>query len=112
MRQSSHHLANERLKVLNGFLEILALRKGLWESIERRQHRPMKVFPFGPNANEVMLYGTVQYRAKTGKESTVDWAAHAYLVEEDDAIKMTFYQVYLVCEETTKPYIRFADRAI
>jgi len=75
--------------------EILALRKGLWASVSSRLHTVLKVFPFGPNADEVMLYGTVKYNLKNGNEAIIDWAAHAHLVQEGESIKMDFYQVYL-----------------
>ncbi|KAI4721090.1 hypothetical protein E4T48_02650 [Aureobasidium sp. EXF-10727] len=55
----------------------------------------LKVFPFGPSSNEVMLYGTVEYGLKDGREATVDWAARAHLVKQDGAVMMDFYQVYL-----------------
>jgi hypothetical protein len=58
----------------------------------------VKVFPFGENASEVMIYGTVDYQTKSGKELTVEWAARANLVNEDGSVKMSFYQVYLVRE--------------
>ncbi|CAD0089101.1 unnamed protein product, partial [Aureobasidium vineae] len=75
--------------------EILSLRKGMWEKVNRRKHTALKVFPFGPNSNEVMLYGTVEYGLKDGREATVDWAARAHLVKQDGAVMMDFYQVYL-----------------
>jgi hypothetical protein len=77
-------------------LEILALRKGLWEKVTSRLHRASKVFPYGPNADEVMLHGTVHYQLKAGGESSLDWAAYAHLVKVDGVVKMDFYQVYLV----------------
>lgn len=77
-------------------LEILALRKSLWEKVANRAHNPIKIFPFGPNSNEVMLHGTVKYGLKAGGETSVDWAAHARLVKEGEKVKMEFYQVYLV----------------
>ena len=43
-----------------------------------------------------MLYGTVEYGLKDGREATVDWAARAHLVKESGAVMMDFYQVYLV----------------
>ena len=72
----------------------------MWEHVASRQHTPVKVFPFGANADEVMLYGTVAYGLKSGKSNVVDWAARAHLVEEDATMKMDFYQVYLVCHAT------------
>jgi hypothetical protein len=77
-------------------LEILAFRKSLWEKVASRSHNPIKIFPFGAYADEVMLYGTVKYGMKAGGENEVDWAARAKLVKEDGKVKMAFYQVYLV----------------
>jgi hypothetical protein len=68
----------------------------MWEKVNRRKHTALKVFPFGPNSNEVMLYGTVDYGLKDGREATVDWAARAHLVKHNGAVMMDFYQVYLV----------------
>ncbi|OAL53087.1 hypothetical protein IQ07DRAFT_533759 [Pyrenochaeta sp. DS3sAY3a] len=75
--------------------EILALRTAMWEKVSSRKHRAIKIFPFGPNADEVMLYGTVKYGLKAGGESGLDWAARAHLVKQDGRVKMDFYQVYL-----------------
>jgi hypothetical protein len=69
----------------------------MWEKVASRAHDPVKIFPFGPNADEVMLYGTVKYGLKAGGESSIDWAARAHLVKTDEGVKMDFYQVYLVC---------------
>lgn len=68
----------------------------MWEKVASRKHKAVKIFPFGPNSDECMLYGTVQYGLKAGGESGVDWAARAHLVKEDGRVKMDFYQVYLV----------------
>lgn len=72
------------------------MRKGMWEKVKSRSHKPVKVFPFGENADEVMLYGTVDYELKDGREASVPWAGRAHLVEEEGQVKMDFYQVYLV----------------
>lgn len=82
-------------KQVKGHAEILELRKGMWEKVESRLHRPLKIFPYGPNANEVMIHGTVRYGLKVGGNSSVDWAAYARLKEVDGVVKMDFYQVYL-----------------
>ena len=77
--------------------EILAVRQGMWEKVAKRQHKPIQVFPFGPNADEVMLHGTVNYVMKAGGEvHDLPWAARAHLTKEDGELKMDFYQVYLV----------------
>lgn len=77
-------------------VDIVALRHAMWEKVASRKHKPVKVFPFGRNSDEVMLYGTVDYGKKDGGSSTVDWAARAHLVKQDGDFKMDFYQVYLV----------------
>jgi len=76
--------------------EILAIRKGLWEKVSNRAHFPEKVYPFGANSDEIMLYGTVNYELKDGRKATVDWAARAHMIKEEGQVKMDFYQVYLV----------------
>jgi hypothetical protein len=76
--------------------DLLDFRKGMWIHVSSRRHEVSKVFPFGRNADEVMLYGTVEYSMKNGKSLTVDWAARAHLVKKGSHVKMDFYQVYLV----------------
>jgi hypothetical protein len=68
----------------------------MWEKVSSRAHRPLKVFPYGPNSNELMLFGTVNYGLKSGEASSKEWAARAQLANEDGKVKMRFYQVYLV----------------
>ncbi|KAF2854050.1 hypothetical protein T440DRAFT_486679 [Plenodomus tracheiphilus IPT5] len=82
-------------KKVSGSEEILALRKAMWEKVASRKHEAIKIFPFGADSDEVMLYGTVKYEFKAGGESGLDWAARAHLVKEDGRVKMDFYQVYL-----------------
>lgn len=85
------------IEFLSRDVEILALSNARWEKVQSRQHHPLKVFPYGPNADEVMLYGTVDYVLKDGVKKSVDWAARAHLVKNEGVVKMDFYQVYLVC---------------
>lgn len=81
----------------NPIIEILALRTSMWEKVASRSHRPIKIFPFGSNSDEVMLYGTVKYGLKAGGESGLDWAARAHLVKDGEGkVRMDYYQVYLV----------------
>jgi hypothetical protein len=68
----------------------------MWEKVSSRLHRPLQIFPYGPNADEVMLHGTVQYTFKAGGEAGLEWAARAKLVKVDGRVRMRFYQVYLV----------------
>jgi hypothetical protein len=84
-------------KRCEGSDEILALRKGMWEKVKSRKHTPTKIFPFGEDSDEVMLFGRVEYVMKEGdREAGLDWAARARLVEEGGVVRMAFYQVYLV----------------
>ncbi len=89
-------ITNVSLMMFFSSLEILALRKGMWEHVASRQHKPLKVFPFGEHANEVMLYGTIGYGLRNGKRSEMEWAGRAHLVKDGGDVKMDFYQVYLV----------------
>lgn len=69
----------------------------MWEKVATRSHKPTKIFSFGPNSEDMMLYGTVDYALKDGKKAHgIDWAARAHLVQESGTLKMDFYQVYLV----------------
>lgn len=72
----------------------------MWTKVSSRQHRPLKIFPFGPNSDEVMLFGTVEYGMKDGGSAAKDWGARAHLVKDGDDVKMDFYQVYLVSDFT------------
>jgi hypothetical protein len=79
---------------LTNIAEILALRKGLWEKVKTRSHSPLKIFPFGPDADEVMLYGIVVYEFKAGGGSGLEWAARGVLTEVDGKVVWKEYQVY------------------
>lgn len=70
----------------------------MWAHVKSRKHTVEKLFPFGPNSQEVMLYGSVEYDLKNGKHVDVDWAARAVLIqsEDDGKWRMSFYQVYMV----------------
>ncbi|KAF2009180.1 hypothetical protein BU24DRAFT_358898 [Aaosphaeria arxii CBS 175.79] len=81
---------------VQGTSDILAFRKSMWEKVSSRIHNPLKIFPFGPNSDEVMLRGTVQYGLKAGGEASVDWGAYARLTKVNGEVKLAFYQVYLV----------------
>lgn len=69
----------------------------MWAAVATRKHSVSKIFPFGSGSNEFMLYGLVKYTAKTGQQSTKEWAGRAELVEDASGeLKFKFYQVYLV----------------
>ncbi|KAK4552461.1 hypothetical protein LTR86_010304 [Recurvomyces mirabilis] len=79
----------------NGRDEILKMRQGMWEKVAKRSHKPTKIFSFGGDSDEVMLYGTVDYELKDGRKTNVDWSARSHFRHEDGQLKMDFYQVYL-----------------
>lgn len=69
----------------------------MWEAVSSRLHTPTAIFPFGPNATEMMLHGTVAFELKDGRKAEVPWAARAELVKvAEEDWKMSFYQVFLV----------------
>ncbi|KAI1845949.1 hypothetical protein JX265_011155 [Neoarthrinium moseri] len=84
-------------KTSQGRKEITDLRLGMWTAVSQRKHTVEKVFPFGNNSHEVMLYGTVEYELKAGGKANVEWGGRAELVKsnEDGKFRMQFYQVYL-----------------
>jgi hypothetical protein len=81
-----------------GYDTILEMRKALWSGpVKTRKHTLVKIFPFGEDAKEVMVYGFVEYGLKNGKDVKVDWAGRAEFVDEggEDGLKFKLYQVYL-----------------
>jgi len=82
-------------KKAKGRDEILAIRKGMWATVASRLHTPVKIFPFGSGADELMLYGTVKYVLKDERKAEVEWAGRAKMTKVDGQWKMSFYQVYL-----------------
>ncbi|OAP54510.1 hypothetical protein AYL99_10958 [Fonsecaea erecta] len=84
-------------KAVKGHDQVLELRKGLWTGpIQTRKHKLEKIFPFGESSLECMLYGSVDYGLKNGKQLTVEWAARAVLAEyEGKELRFKKYQVYL-----------------
>ncbi len=81
---------------LSPLAEILNLRKGMWSAVRAISHPLLKLFPFGANATEFMVCGTVSYEFKEGGSVTKDWAGRAELVKEGEGWKLRMYQVYLV----------------
>lgn len=69
----------------------------MWTSVASRKHTLHKIFPFGNDATEVMLYGSVELGMRSGSTVEMDWAGRAQLVKESDGeYRMSFYQVFLV----------------
>ena len=68
----------------------------MWEKVQSRLHTPKQIFPFGEDANEVMIHGSVAFELKDGRKAEVDWAARAVMKQKGEQWKMSYYQVYLV----------------
>ncbi|KPM37663.1 hypothetical protein AK830_g8904 [Neonectria ditissima] len=77
--------------------EITTLREGMWSTVASRKHTIHKIFPFGNDATEVMIYGSVELGLRSGSTVYSEWAARAQLTkdEADGEWKMSFYQVYM-----------------
>lgn len=74
------------------------MRHGMWEKVAKRSHKPAMIYSFGEGSYDVMLHGTVDYELKDGKRAEgIEWAARAKLAAENGSLRMSFYQVYLVC---------------
>jgi len=80
----------------------------MWQGVTSRRHVPIKIFPFGSDADDLMLYGTVEYGLQNGKSLTVDWAARAHMVKDGSDYKMDFYQVYTV--SSLQPILKDGNR--
>lgn len=74
----------------------------MWTAVDARKHTVPKIFPFGNDANEFMLYGTVDLSLKNGGSASLEWAGRAKVVKSatDGKMRMSFYQVYLVSTST------------
>lgn len=72
------------------------MRHGMWEKVAKRSHKPLQIYAFGKNSDDVMLHGTVGYVLKDDKKTETTWAAKAHFVQEDGGLKMDVYQVFLV----------------
>lgn len=71
----------------------------MWEKVEARKHTVHKVFPASfteaAGEQELMLFGSVEYKLKAGGQDSVDWAGYAHLVKDDGAWKFQYYRVYI-----------------
>lgn len=67
----------------------------MWEHVEQRKHTVFKVFPFGNDSTEFMIYGLVNYQLKTGDKKDVEWAGRAQVVKLGGSWKLQFYQIWL-----------------
>ncbi|KAK7189132.1 fungal specific transcription factor [Paraphaeosphaeria sporulosa] len=73
------------------------LHSGMWDGVPRRLHRPRKVFPFGDNADEVVIIGTVEYWPEDGPYKKQDMAARAKYRKDSNTgeVKIVRLQVWL-----------------
>ncbi len=70
---------------------------GMWSAVSSRKHTIPKIFPFGNDSDEFMLYGNVSLVLKNDARSDLEWAGRAKLVKSDGGQwKFKFYQIYLV----------------
>lgn len=47
------------------------MRKDMWKVVAKRLHNPQKIFPFGGDDTEVMIYGGLEYTMKDDKKVDV-----------------------------------------
>ena len=74
----------------------------MWEKVKSRSHKPVKIFPFGADSNEVMIYGSVAYEFKAGGSSGLEWAARGTLEEVEGRVVWKEYQVFMVSDTHCK----------
>ncbi|KAF2712009.1 hypothetical protein K504DRAFT_499125 [Pleomassaria siparia CBS 279.74] len=69
----------------------------LWNGVSKRVHRPLKVFFFGPKANEVVIVGTVEYWLDDGSYVKKGMAPYTKYQRkfDTDGIEMSSLQVWL-----------------
>lgn len=84
------------LQKLSFSIYILAIRKAGWEGVARKVHKVDKIFPFGPDSLEFLLYGSVEYFYNDGKFALSEWAGRVCLVKVEEDLKIEYYQVYMV----------------
>lgn len=95
--QLEAHPSGKNSSTIDSDVAIIRKRFAMWEKVSSRSHKPAKIYAFGPDGDDVMLYGTVDYTLKDGKSAKgIDWSARAHFVQDGGKPKMDFYQVYLV----------------
>ncbi|KAI6355437.1 hypothetical protein MCOR25_008209 [Pyricularia grisea] len=80
-----------------GSEEIRNLRKQMWVKVAGRKHKVHRVFAAAAGSPEIMLYGEVTQKLRSGGELIKDWAARGILEKsaDDGKWRFAFYQVYL-----------------
>jgi hypothetical protein len=81
--------------VLSAYLEIRALREGMWAAVSSRHHVVAAAYPAASDCGEdaVMMFGHVDYTLKNGRSLTTEWSSR--MVFDESGEKMKFYQVWL-----------------
>lgn len=67
-----------------------------WVNVASRDHRPAKVFAFGPGALDFMVDGTTVYNWADGSSKTGVWACRFRIKEVDRVLKISDYHVVFV----------------
>lgn len=81
------------------FAYILAIRGAGWKGVTGKLHKVEKIFPFGPDSREFLLYGSVKYLYDDARSGFSEWAGRVCLVEVEEELKIDFYQVYMVSND-------------
>ncbi|KAI0844969.1 hypothetical protein F5Y00DRAFT_247567 [Daldinia vernicosa] len=97
-------------KMAVGTEDIRQMRKGMWEGVQTRKHKPLAVYPatfypetaYGEGEKEkpaarYMIEGTLISTGEKLETLEITWAARAILKEERERgeLKYKLYQVYL-----------------
>ncbi|KAI0122257.1 hypothetical protein F4814DRAFT_408093 [Daldinia grandis] len=93
-------------KMAVGTEDIRQMRKGMWEGVQTRKHKPLTVYPatfypeaaYGEGENpaaQYMIEGTLLSTGEKLETLEITWAARAILHEERGELKYKLYQVYL-----------------
>ncbi|KAI8960308.1 hypothetical protein F5Y11DRAFT_349670 [Daldinia sp. FL1419] len=94
-------------KLAVGIENIRRMRKGMWEGVRTRRHKPLAVYlaSFQPEASkyqagerpdaQYMIEGTLVSTHANDETRELVWAARAVLREDAGVLKYKLYQVYL-----------------
>jgi hypothetical protein len=88
--------------ILTTHLALRKLHEGMWTSTKKRQHKPVKVFPFGSSSAsgveewDVMIAGTVEHWGENGGSGKKDMAVRAkYVKDPAEGWLIGFLEVWL-----------------
>ncbi|PSR79582.1 hypothetical protein BD289DRAFT_455767 [Coniella lustricola] len=80
-------------KKAQGREAIIELRKALFASIPRREHRVVKIFTFGEDQSQLLVLGKVEYGHHHGHETNSDWASKIVLSTSEGQPKLAEVQI-------------------